>query len=150
MNAVRYSPGSSNMNEYCLPVYLNGNGIFTSQLGLIGIATTDASGNFNSMFTACGSGNDAVIAQYYGYPPPEPITVYQPSLQYSANVMPPATSWVPANEFNYAYSPAVSTMQISIGNYALGFGGINIVGLVVFISALLVVVFLRGLRYRNY
>ena len=126
--------------EYCLPVYQNGNGLFTSQLGLIGVASTQPDGTFNAFFTACGSGSESIIAQYYGYPPPEPVAFSQPSLQYSANVFPyslPDSAFVTSNELNYEYSQASQSMPVNIGSYALSFGGIDSVMLVIAAMALL-------------
>ena len=142
LSARRDTSALFNNPEYCIPVYDNGNGMFTSQLGLIGIANTLPDGTFNAFFTTCGSGSGSIIAQYYGYPPPEPVPFTQPSLQYSANTIPsklPASAFATSNEFNYAYSQASQSIPINIGSYALSLGGIDAVALVIAAFALLAV-----------
>ena len=149
--AFRANPYNPSVNQYCKTNSPNGDGIFTSQLGLVGIATTNSIGGFSFNFDACGSGTESLILQYYGYPGPEPIPVNQPSLQYSAYASDPAMtaagggSYATANEFNYAYAPTTTFLSMTIGNYTLSFGGISIIGLVAFLSALLAV-FLRRIR----
>ena len=60
--------GSGSGTEYCIPTYANGNGIFSSQLGLIAIAPVQSDGSFNAVFTACGTRVVSLEAAYYGYP----------------------------------------------------------------------------------
>jgi hypothetical protein len=79
--------GQSGKPQYCVPTdSFSGNGICTSQLGLISNVTTDKNGYFNeSNVTACGSGQVLIKADFYGYPAPEPIEVLQVPLQFTAN-----------------------------------------------------------------
>jgi hypothetical protein len=129
---------------YCLPVYMNGNGIFTSQLGLINVVQTDQNGNFAAQFTTCGSGAETVTAEFYGSPPPQPVTIQQPSLQYSANSLPSIQPMATSNVLNYIYSPASQAVTILIGNNILGFGSIDMAAMLVLAFALLIL-FVRSL-----
>ena len=119
LDPIRSDPYNAKLDEYCEPVYDDGNGIFTSQIGLVAIANTLPDGTFNAVFDTCGSGTPSIVAQYYGYPPPEPLPVFQPSLPYSANAFlfeVPPSGFVTSNEFNYAYSPASQSASFNIGS----------------------------------
>jgi hypothetical protein len=129
---------------YCLPVYMNGNGVFTSQLGLTNVVTTDANGNFIAQFTTCGSGAETITAEYYGAPGPEPVPVQQPPLQYSSNAMPSLQPMVTSNVLNYVYSPVSAATTVLIGSNILSFGSIGIALMLVLASALLLL-FVRRL-----
>jgi hypothetical protein len=156
--SVQASSANPKVNQYCLPIYMNGNGLFTSQLGLVTVAQTDANGNFIAQFTACGSGTESITAEYYGSPPPEPIPVDQPTLESSANPAPytyynpeesaytldPTTSAV-TNNNDYTYSPSVFSLTISIGGNPLSFGSISVAAMLLFSSALLVLFLRRSL-----
>ncbi|MDE1854722.1 MAG: hypothetical protein KGH57_00140 [Candidatus Micrarchaeota archaeon] len=84
--------------------YTTGNGICSSQIGLIPYSTqlangqwqaqntgavpiSDGNGDFSTQLYACGSRTDSVIAKYYGWPPPEPIQVTQVPLAFTANAV---------------------------------------------------------------
>lgn len=117
--------------QYCLPYYQNGNGILTSQLGLLSVATTDASGNFNYQFSVCGSGQNKVIASYYGAPAPQPQTVVQTPVVSSggAGEFSPVLSTLAqpqsTTEFTYNFAPSTASAFVTIGSFALGLGDIN-------------------------
>jgi hypothetical protein len=127
--------------EYCVPTQQDGNGILTSQLGLIGIVNVQQNGQFNTSFTACGAGQATIIAQYYGWPPPEPSTVQQPSLQDSVSALAnPKDKNINTLEFVYTNSPAQASGSVNIGNYVLSFGTIGIVGIVGIVAVIAVLV----------
>ncbi len=77
----------SGSEQYCVPTdSFSGNGICTSQLGLIANVVTDDSGHFSANgIVACGSGQALIKADFYGYPAPEPIQVLQIPLSFTAN-----------------------------------------------------------------
>lgn len=109
--------------QYCVPQFINGTGILTSQLGLIGTVQTDSNGQFSYNTIACGVGIAHITAQYYGYPPPEPIQVAQTALPHSAIIYSanPANDTV-APEYNYYYSPNATVSTVQIGSYGLDLG----------------------------
>ncbi|MCL4379690.1 hypothetical protein M1589_04060 [Candidatus Marsarchaeota archaeon] len=68
--------------EYCVPYFQDGNGVLTSQLGLMAIVPTTSTGQFSYTFNVCGTGTGRVTASYYGYPPGQPsIFLQQPISQ---------------------------------------------------------------------
>jgi hypothetical protein len=139
--ASRSAGGSSSAYDYqyCIPYFVNGTGLFSSQLGLIKVVQTGQNGNFNYSFNACGVGQERVIAQYYGSAAPEPIIVNQTSLAYSGGQYETSNGIdsvddinsiiVQSQEFNYSFAPNMSVTSFEIGSYALGFGAIGIVEL---------------------
>ncbi len=132
--------------QYCMPYFPNGTGIFTSQLGLIGIAKTDSNGNFKYTFNACGVGQDRVVAQYYGNAAPEPIIVQQTPLTLSGGVNEFGTNINPANtvktqEYNYNNAPNVTTTEFEIGAY-----GISLKYTYVFIPVIIIVILILAAR----
>lgn len=111
--------------QYCVPQFTNGTGYLTSQLGLISTVTTDANGNFSNTIIACGVGSPRIIAQYYGSPGPEPISVTQTPLAkskigYDSNTMNDITS----PEYNYHYAPNSTTTSYQIGSYLISTGSV--------------------------
>ncbi|MDE1860316.1 MAG: hypothetical protein KGH72_01215 [Candidatus Micrarchaeota archaeon] len=114
--------------QYCQPYANNGTGICTSQLGLIGVATTNSMGNFSFKAMACGSGFHTIIAQYYGTPPPEPILVHQPPIQvaYDPSFISSKTFTAP----DYSWAPTTSTQSVAIGSLLISYGTIGGVALV--------------------
>ena len=130
-------PSNPNAYEYCVPILQNGNGILTSQLGLVGEASVLSNGAFNLSFTACGVGQATITAQYYGWPPPEPITVLQPSLQNSVvSLAGNKDSKINTVEYAFTNSPADAIGTVNIGNYVLSMGDIWTLGIVAVIAAL--------------
>ena len=133
--------------QYCLPVFNNGTGMFTTQLGLVKIVKTDQNGNFSGAFTACGTGINHVTAYYYGANAPEPIIAVQSPLSQSAGAAEFSTSCtIKSSEFNYTYSPNSTTTDFSIGSYALSIGAISIIGLVIALGASMVIIFMMRNR----
>jgi hypothetical protein len=117
--------GPDGNTQYCVPVFINGTGYLTSQLGLIGAVQTGSNGNFSDNITACGVGPARIIAQYYGWPPPEPIIINQTSMphsviSYSSNTV----NDVEAPEYNYYYAPNITISGYQIGNYQLSLGSV--------------------------
>ena len=129
---------------YCIPYLQNGNGVLTSQLGLVTVLHTDSNGYFSNTFTVCGTGTARLQASYYGYPPGQPISVLQPTLQTTKLAQPTSitpfaypcpgavgpctvvspTPMVYSQEFNYSITPNQSIVSFPIGTYYLSFGGI--------------------------
>jgi hypothetical protein len=142
------SSGGQSGYDYCVPDFTNGTGQFTPQVGLIAIVQTDSSGNFKDKFTACGIGQNRVIARYYGNPSPEPIIVNQTDLAESGSVTEfadniYASNTVAAQEYNYSEAPNFTVQSFEIGSYALNLGAINVIELLVVI-AVIVAILLKG------
>ena len=131
--------GPTGQVEYCLPDFINGTGQFTSQLGLVGITTTNSSGGFSMNVPACGTGTSRIIAEYYGVPSPQPNLVSQVPLVYSANTVDSSNSmlYISTPEYSYTYSPNQTIQSLPIGSYALSLGDLEAV-LLVAIAAVLV------------
>ncbi len=130
LKSVQPDPNIPGAFQYCQPFTSNGEGFFTSQMGLIGIAKTDASGAFNYQFTACGVGQNRLTAYYYGASAPEPILVSQTALSNSGGVNEFPSSLnqnalIQTQEYNYGYAPNYSIENMQIGSYSLPFGSIN-------------------------
>jgi hypothetical protein len=130
--------------QYCLPLFSNGTGVLTSQLGLLDVTKTDSSGKFNYSFTACGASQDRVTAYYYGSNAPEPVIAQLSPLSQSGG----AAEFNPHNtlkypEFNYTYSPNQTTAFFSIGNYSLSIGAIPIMGLLAAIGTALLIILMQ-------
>ena len=71
--------------EYCVPQDVAGDGVCTSQMGLIGALTTNTMGYFTTNIVACGIANTRIVAQFYGTPPPEPTNAIQSPLGMAAD-----------------------------------------------------------------
>lgn len=143
-NLSSVQSGSNGQYQYCVPQFPNGTGYFNSQLGLIAIVKTGTNGTFNDSFNTCGVGQNRVTAYYYGSPGPEPIIVNQTALLYSgsANEMKPnANVLMNTTEYNYSYAPGQATTQFEIGSYALSFGAVGIVELLVTIAIVIAIAF---------
>jgi hypothetical protein len=139
----QYANNSKGGYQYCLPIFNNGTGIFTTQLGLVNITKTDQNGNFSDSFTACGTGVHRVIAYYYGANAPEPIIADQSPLSSSAGAsefFSTSVASVKSSEFNYTYSPDATTTQFSIGSYALSMGAISLIGLTIALGASVLII----------
>ena len=120
------------ITQWCIPLAYNGMGVCTSQIGLMGIATTDSNGNFSFTANACGIGTASITAEFYGYPYNEPITVRQPSLPDSAtlyyNKQP---NLVTFQVLDYTWSPNETTVSpVTIGQSVLSYGSISIIWLI--------------------
>ena len=112
--------------QYCVPIFANGTGSCTSQVGLIGSVTTNAIGAFSTKINACGSDYASIIARFYGSPAQEPIVAYQSPLPSSAN---PSIVTQQTNGFtavNYMWAPNVTTESVQIGSFELSSGNILI------------------------
>ncbi len=80
---TRSLPSDPSVTEYCMPIFSNGIGIFTSQLGMVNVVNTNGAGDFNYAFNVCGTGEAKISATYYGWPPPEPQQFSQSPLSSS-------------------------------------------------------------------
>ncbi len=133
--------GSGGMQRYCYPIYENGSGTCTSQLGLIGVATTNKTGQFTFNTVVCGIGEAKISASYYG-DTLQPITVTQEPLTQSANGLvgpdPPGSAF---KAVSYMWQPGGVTGLTSVGLFELGFGGIDALGLIVVVAVALLVLF---------
>ncbi len=133
---------------YCEPEYSNGTGILTSQLGLMGIVRTNTAGTFSYNTNVCGTGTGRIIAQYYGYPPPEPQIFNQPAISQSAGAG-EFSQFFLANdiataEFNYSFAPNETLTSFPIGSYILSYGDISVIITIVLVAAVvLTLVLLR-------
>lgn len=123
---------SSGQQQFCSEVFANGTGYCTSQMGLIGTAQTNANGQFTLKTTACGYGNIAITAQYYGTPPPEPITADQAPLLDSANPNSQEAITFPVN--NYTWLPTNATQIVPIGALLLSFGSLDAAAIIICIA----------------
>ncbi|MDE1857136.1 MAG: hypothetical protein KGH98_03585 [Candidatus Micrarchaeota archaeon] len=133
--ATRPLPSDPSATEYCQPDSQNGNGIFTSQIGLVSILNTDKSGNFDAKFNVCGTGSTAVTAKFYGSPGPEPTIVRQPAMSSSNLADSKTAAQLQTYEYNYQYAPGEATTSFNFGSYALGFGDVDAAFAVAAISA---------------
>ena len=109
--------------QYCYPLYHNGTGICTSQLGLIGIYPTNSMGYFNANIVACGSASATIIAQYFGTPAPEPISASQSALPYSAD--PSSSQYLSFKTVNYSWTPVQVSEPVQTGSLLLSLGSIK-------------------------
>ncbi|MGC8647944.1 MAG: hypothetical protein ACP5SJ_00395 [Candidatus Micrarchaeia archaeon] len=125
-NLPQYGLNGQAQPEYCVPVYQNGTGYLTSQLGLVSVVPVNSIGAFSYTFNVCGTGNDRVIAQYYGWPPPEPVVIPQVPLSLSATDFYGCKSNCQNYyEYNFSIAPATASQLVNIGLYELSFGNIN-------------------------
>ncbi len=117
---------SGSRQAYCYPIYENGSGTCTSQIGLAGIVTTNAIGGYSLSENACGIGQISVTASYYG-DSLQPISVTQPPLTSSANVLlgidPPLVTFPGVG---YQWAPNKGIQLGEIGLFELGFGNVEI------------------------
>jgi len=133
------------IKQWCIPLASNGTGICTSQIGLMGIATTDQNGNFKFSANACGIGTASITAEFYGYPYNEPITVTQPYLSDSATlyytlpyygataqqVNKPPANLATFQVLNFMWSPNETTVShVNLGRPELSYGSISIIWLI--------------------
>jgi hypothetical protein len=140
--------------QFCMPVFANGTGECTSQLGLFGIVYPDANGDFSTTITACGSRQDEITAQYYGWAPEQqPVSVLQVPLALSENnVNTPGSAGAAAitgNELDYYYSPTQTTATFEIGLFELNYGEIGIAALGVGVLTVLAIIAARAVMKRS-
>ncbi|MEM4064872.1 MAG: hypothetical protein QW582_01490, partial [Candidatus Micrarchaeaceae archaeon] len=120
--------GYNGNTMYCDPVFMNGTGTLTSQIGLIGIAYTNSNGNFSYKINACGAAIPKIIAEYYGWPPPEPQVFKQVPLALAGEQLTAQQIQalaVNTLEYNFSFTPASAAVPAQIGNYVLSFGSIE-------------------------
>ncbi len=143
--------------QFCMPVYSNGTGECTSQLGLFAVVYPDANGNFGTTLTACGSRQDEIIAQYYGWSPEaQPIQTVQTPLGLSeSNVNTPGSagasggSAVTVNELNYYYAPAQASTSFEIGLFELSYGDLGAAALGLGALAVLAILIAKRARRKK-
>ncbi|MGC8710323.1 MAG: hypothetical protein ACP5RF_01810 [Candidatus Micrarchaeia archaeon] len=127
-------PTTEQIQQWCVPQYANGTGTCTSQIGLMGIVTTNSIGGFSLTANTCGIGQASIIAEFYGYPYGEPITVSQPYLGSSGELVynyynnqvntPPSVATFQA--LNYSWSPNETLATTQIGLAQLSYGSITV------------------------
>ncbi|MDE1810584.1 MAG: hypothetical protein KGH66_00900 [Candidatus Micrarchaeota archaeon] len=137
--------------QYCDPTSPNGDGVLTSQMGLMSIVQTDANGGFSYTFNVCGTGSHQVVASYYGSPGPEPFYVTQTPLTQSAGqyefFSAGNTNGATAQktlEYGYTFSPNVIASDVQVGSYALGFGSVGLLSLVAMVALIFAALAVRG------
>jgi|GEM_PF-3042169 len=143
-NSIVLQSGQT-IKQWCIPLASNGTGICTSQIGLMGIATTDQNGNFALTANACGISTVSITAEFYGYPYNEPITITQPYLSDSATlyyalpydgataqkVNTPPSRLATFQAVSYAWSPNETTVSsVQLGLDVLSYGSISFILLV--------------------
>lgn len=135
-NLPQTCPVSQSLEQqFCVPQLANGDGLCSSQVGLIGIAKTDSNGNFSINTTACGTGYHAIIAKYYGTPGGEPITAYQSSIGEAYD--PGSGQYESFPAINFSWAPTTSAETIVIGSFLLSYGTISVIGI---ISVILIII----------
>jgi len=152
--AVAYDSNIGNY-QYCNPSTSTGNGILTSQMGLVAIVQTDANGAFTTDFNVCGTGAHKVLTEYYGSPGPQPFYVTQTPITQSAGkyelFTASNTNGATAGktlEYGYVYAPNIVATDVQAGSYALGFGSVGIAALVAMVAIILGALFI-GKRKPN-
>jgi hypothetical protein len=155
-NSIVLQSGQT-IKQWCIPLASNGTGICTSQIGLMGIATTDQNGNFALTANACGIGTASITAEFYGYPYNEPITVTQPYLSDSATlyyalpydgataqkVNTPPSRLATFQAVSYAWSPNETTVSpVNLGLAELSYGSISIIWLIGLAAVAVVLMYL--------
>lgn len=135
--------------QYCMPIYANGTGICTSQLGLFNISSVKANGTFSASITSCGNRQDRILAVFYGNQP-EPVAVQQVPLaqaELCVNGNCDPASEV-AYELNYAQSPTGSSQSIRVGLFELSYGRLGFVALLSIILIVLAVLFVPRKQHK--
>ncbi len=117
---------ASGNDQYCYPIYTNGTGICTSQLGLMAMVNTKSDGSFSYNTVVCGYGTGTIIASFYGYPAKEPITVYQNALPYASKTYNYPTTSTSFKSNNYTATPNDTIVSTQIGELLLSVGGVNL------------------------
>ncbi len=135
--------GANNNPSYCIPLYLNGSGTCTTQLGLISIVKTNSTGGFNLKVDACGTGEHDIIGQYYG-DSEQPAIADQNALNQSADSLSRKLEELNQNAgdpkfqvLNYHWSPNVSySPSFQTGSFVLSFGVVSALQLVLTIATI--------------
>ena len=97
---------------FCLPIYPNGTGYCTSQIGLVNITDTSSNGEFKFNFDIYGFGlGEKLILQYYGYPKFQKVTTFD--IYHNQH-----TQYIE----NYAYLPATTVLSFNYGLLPLRIG----------------------------
>jgi len=157
-NSIVLQSGQSGqtIKQWCIPLASNGTGTCTSQIGLMGIATTDNNGDFAFTANACGIGTASITAEFYGYPYNEPITVTQPYLSNSAtlyynlegstvNTPPSHASLAIFQVVNYTWSPNETTVNpVDLGLSELSYGSISIIWLIGLAAIVIILMYLTA------
>jgi len=134
-NSIVLQSGQT-IRQWCIPVASNGTGLCTSQIGLMGIATTDQNGNFAFTANACGIGTASITAEFYGYPYGEPVTIQQPYLSNSATLyynlygsaVNPKPNLATFQVLDFTWSPNETTVSpVQLGLNMLSYGSISII-----------------------
>ena len=133
--------GADGQSQYCYPENNNGDGVCTSQLGLMAIEQTNSLGQFSFNTIACGIGQQQILAKYYGYPGPEPVTAQQSYLPSSAN---PSTNQPSAtfNVYTYSWMPNQTISSTQIGLFELSYGTLGLFGIILVIVIIIAMLIL--------
>ena len=115
---------SAGNTQYCEPLYANGTGICTSEIGLMAMPKTDSNGAFSFNTPVCGYGTASIMASFYGYPANEPITVIQNPLSYANKTVPYSQGSFLA--LNYTATPNATIASTQIGELLLSFGRVDV------------------------
>ncbi|MDE1850104.1 MAG: C40 family peptidase [Candidatus Micrarchaeota archaeon] len=137
----------SGYQQYCVPLFNNGTGLCTSEVGLMGIAKTDSKGFFSMKQTVCGYGGAVAGVSYYGTPPPEPVTVRQSDLLNSSD--PGSTYKLNFKAFNYTWTPQGASQSFEIGELLLSYGDLNAAYLAIGMAAIAVFMLLKSGREKR-
>ncbi len=136
-------PNQDGNLQYCSPIFGNGTGLCTSQMGLIGTATTDSNGHFTYTTTACGYGYAKILAAFYGEPTPQPLQATQSPIEYAYNPSYSGTN----DQFNatdYSWATAATQTSTPIGALFLNYGSI---GYIYIVSAIIIASLLLSAMY---
>ncbi len=134
----RVGSAVSNIQTYCIPLNNYGTGVCSSQVGLIARVPTNSVGGYSFNTVACGAGSATISAEYYGYPPPEPINAIQ-------NKLPSASSPVSVQDtkfkvYNYYWTQNVTSQSTQIGLLLLSYGNITAVALAAAVAVAMAIV----------
>ena len=111
---------------------------------------TNSMGGFTVAVPACGTGSITLYAQYYGWPPPEPITANQATLAGASTMFSGSNTCTGKvqNEYcttfpvyNYYWTPNVTAISSQIGLLVLSYGNITVAAIVVAIGLAVFVAF---------
>lgn len=137
-------PTQSSYQQYCVPLYANGTGFCTSEVGLMGVAKTNSNGKFSLKEPVCGYGGAVAGVSYYGAPSPEPITVRQSDLLNSSD--PGSNLRLSFQSFNYTWTPQNAVKSFQIGELLLSFGNLNAAYVAAGVAAVIALAVLGGRR----
>jgi hypothetical protein len=131
----------NNQQGYCEPLFVNGSGICTSQLGLANIIYANSLGAFSTNIIACGIGQINIEAAYYGTPG-QPISATQSYLPQAANSIlnPDSAPTTTFNTIGYYWTPNETVILTSIGLFELNFGDIDFLGITIALAAAVILI----------